>query len=96
MRSVLKFGNVNFETTSSSSSDTLMYGEKTKDMIFTKNYSYVTKLDEIDKNRTTVELNIFLEYTTMGTFMKSFILRAITKTWENKLKNLHKLTHQVN
>jgi hypothetical protein len=91
---VLKFGNVNFETTSSRSTDTLMYGEKTRDMMFTKNYSYVIRLNEIDNNRTTVELNIFLEYTTLGTFMKSYILRVITKTWENKLKNLRKLTHQ--
>ncbi len=89
---VLKFGNLNFETTSSKSTDTLMYGEKTQDMMFTKNYSYVIKLDEIDNNRTTVDLSIFLEFTTLGTFMKSNILRVITKIWENKLNNLHKLS----
>ena len=91
---VLQFGSVNFETTSSRSSDTLLYGEKTKDMMFTQNYSYVIKLNEIDNKRTSVELNIFLEFTTLGTFMKSYILRVITKTWENKLKNLRKLSYQ--
>ncbi len=91
---VLKFGSVNFETTSSRSPNALIYGEKTKDMMFTKNYSYVIKLNEIDNMRTTVELNIFLEFTTLGTFLKSYILRAITKTWENKLNNLRKLSYQ--
>ncbi len=69
-----------------------MYGEKTQDMMFTKNYSYVIKLGEIDNNRTIVDLNIFLEFTTLGTFMKSNILRMINTRWENKLNNLHKLS----
>jgi hypothetical protein len=89
---VLKFGNLNFETTSLNSTDTLMYGEKTKDMMFTKNYSYLIKLNEIEDNRTSLELNIYLELTTLGTFMKSNILRMINTRWENKLNNLYKLS----
>ena len=89
---VLKFGNLNFETTSLNSTDTLMYGEKTKDMMFTTKYSYVIKLNEIDNKKTNVELNVFFDFTRLGTFMKSNILKVVTKTWENKLKNLHELS----
>ena len=89
---VLNFGKFNFETTSSKSTDTLMYGEKTKDMMFTTKYSYVIKLNEIDNNKTNVELDVFLDFTTLGSFMKSNILKVVTKSWENKLKNLHELS----
>lgn len=89
---VLNFSNLNFETISSKSSDTLMYGEKTEDMMFTKNYSYLIKLNETGFNKTNVELNLFLDFTTLGSFMKSNILKVLTKTWENKLKHLHELS----
>ena len=93
---VLNFGKFNFETTSSKSTDTLMYGEKTKDMMFTTKYSYVIKLNEIDNNKTNVELDVFLDFTTLGSFMKSNILKVVTKSWENKLKNLHELSKKTN
>ena len=89
---VLKFGTLKFETSSLKSVDTLNYGENTKDMMFTRNYYYLIKLNEIGDNKTNVELNVFLDFTTLGTFMKSNILKVVTKTWENKLKNLHELS----
>ena len=89
---VLNFGNINFETTSSKSTDAIVYGEKTKDMMFTTKYSYVLKLNEIDNNKTNVELNVFFDFTSLGAFMKSNILKVVAKTWEKKLKNLHELS----
>ena len=89
---VINFGNINFETTSSKSTDSLVYGEKTKDMMFTTKYSYVIKLNEIDNNKTNVELNVFFDFTMLGTFMKCNILKVVTKTWENKLMSLHELS----
>ena len=92
---VLPMGNLKFETIASKSSDSIIYGEKTKDMLFTKNFSYLIKLTEIGEHETHIELNLFLEFTTLGTFMKTNILRMLTKAWKNKFKNLYTLTKKA-
>jgi len=89
---VISFQNFKFETLGSNSVDTLMYGEATKDMMFTKNYSYQIRLNEIENNSTSVELSVFLEFTTLGALMKAFVIKMLTKTWKNKLENLNKLS----
>lgn len=85
---VLNIGNLNFETITHETSNDLVYGESTKDMMFAKNFSYLIKLYKIEENRTKVEVNIFLELNTLGTFMKSNILKMIKKMWNNKLDRL--------
>ncbi|MGM5469714.1 DUF2652 domain-containing protein [Flavobacteriaceae bacterium LMO-SS05] len=89
---VLNLGNLKFETINEPSSDRLTYGEKTKEMRFTKNYSYLIKLHEIDENTTRVELNVYLNFTTIGAFMKTFILEKVSKMWKLKLKELETIS----
>lgn len=89
---VLKLGNLKFETITAPSADNLVYGEKTKDMMFTKNYSYLIKLHEIDKNKTQIVLNVFLDFTSIGTFMKLNILKMVSKIWNIKLEQLHQVS----
>jgi len=85
---VLNIGNLNFETIAQENSDELIYGESTKDMMFAKNFSYLIKLHKIAENKTKVEVNLFLELNTLGTFMKSNIFKMIKKMWNNKLDQL--------
>ena len=85
---ILKVGNLNFETIANTTSDDLVYGENTKDLMFAKNFSYLIKLHKIDKNKTKVEVNLYLEFNTLGAFMKSNIYRMIKKIWKNKLFEL--------
>jgi hypothetical protein len=85
---VLNIGTLNFETITQQTSDDLVYGESTKDMLFTKDFSYLIKLHKISENKTNVEVNIFLQFTTIGTFMKSNILKTVTKMWHKKLNQL--------
>ncbi len=85
---VLNIGNLNFETIANDTSDDLIYGESTKDMMFTKNFSYFIKLHKIAENKTKVEVNLFLELNTIGTFMQSNIVKMIKKMWNNKLDQL--------
>lgn len=89
---ILSLGNLKFETIAAPSSDSLVYGEKTKDMMFTKNYWYLIKLHKIDENTTQIILNVFLDFTSIGTFMKSNILKIVSKMWENKLEQLHEIS----
>lgn len=89
---VLNLGSLKFETITAPSSDSLVYGEKTKDMMFTKNYSYLIKLNKIGENTTQIVLNIYLDFTTMGTFMKPNILKMVSKMWNTKLEQLHEIS----
>jgi hypothetical protein len=41
--------------------------KKTANMMFTKNYSYLVKLHKIDETSTQVVLNVYLDFTTVGT-----------------------------
>jgi len=91
---VLNIGKIKFETITEKSENSLIYGEKTKKLLFAKNLSYLLKLTEIDENKTVVELNLFLEFTTFGTFMKINILKVFTKAWKSKLENLYELAKQ--
>lgn len=86
---VLNLGNLKFETIKGPSSDSLIYGEKTKDMMFTKDFSYLIKLHKIDENTTQVTVNLFLDFTTIGTFIKRNILKRVLKMWNKKLEQLH-------
>lgn len=85
---ILNIGNLNFETIARENSEDLIYGESTKDMMFAKNFSYLIKLQKIAENKTKVEVNLFLELNTLGTFMKSNIHKMIKKMWNNKLDQL--------
>jgi len=93
---VLKIGNLNFETISNNKSNDLIYGENTKDMMFTKDFSYLIKLNKLDKNKTNIEVSLFLEFTTIGAFMKSNILKMLTKMWKKKLNQLELVLSEVN
>ena len=86
---VLNLGQLKFETIKVLASDSLIYGEKTKDMIFTKNFSYFIKLHKIDQNTTQVTVNLFLDFTTIGSFIKRNILKMVLKMWNKKLEHLH-------
>ncbi len=90
---IISFQNITFETLSSNTVDTLMYGETTMDMMFTKNYSYLIRLNEIDNNKTNVELSVFLDFTILGTFIKAKVLNMLSKRWKTKLKNLNNLSN---
>lgn len=85
---VLNFGNLKFETIKGQSSNSLIYGENTKDMMFVKDFSYLIKLHRINENKTQVTLNIFLDYTTIGSFIKKNILKMVLKMWNKKLELL--------
>lgn len=85
---VLNLGNLNFETIALENTEDMIYGESTKDMMFAKNFSYFIKLQKIEENKTKVEVNLFLELNTIGTFMKSNIFKMVKKMWNNKLDQL--------
>jgi hypothetical protein len=85
---VLKLGNLKFETISSHSSDSLIYGEKTKDILFTKNYYYLIKLHKIDENSTKLNIDVFLEFSFIGNLIKTYLFKKFTKMWEEKSEKL--------
>jgi len=85
---VLKLGNLKFETISATSSDSLIYGEKSKDILFTKNYYYLIKLHKIDENRTKLNIDVFLEFSFIGKFIKKYLFKKFTKMWEEKSDKL--------
>ena len=90
---VLKLGNLKFITLPSKITENkLVYGEKTKSMMFTKNFSYFFTLKEVNKNKTKVELTLFVELNTLGVFMRSSIMKMLKKTWERKINKLHELS----
>lgn len=89
---VLKLGTLKFETISRPSKDSLIYGEKTESIIFLKKFYYLVNLHALDLNTTEISLNLYLEYTFLGSFMKKSILKRITKMWQNKLESLHQVT----
>lgn len=89
---VLNFGNMKFETITKPSEDSLIYGERTTEMLFTDAFSYLIKLHKIDQNTTKIELNIYITFSTVGVFMKNTILKKVSKTWKLKLKQLEELS----
>jgi len=88
---VLNIGNLNFETILSNATDQLVYGETTEDLILTRHFSYLIKLDKESENSTRVTTELYVEFTTVGSFMKSNLTRMMKKTWKNKLKNLQNI-----
>ncbi|OBX25232.1 uncharacterized protein DUF2652 [Gelidibacter algens] len=88
---VLNIGNLNFETISSKDTDQLAYGETTEDLILTRRFSYLIKLDKESENSTKVTTELYVEFTTVGAFMKSNLTRMMKKSWKNKLENLQNL-----
>ncbi|TCL65680.1 uncharacterized protein DUF2652 [Mariniflexile fucanivorans] len=93
---ILNLGSLKFETITEPSSDSLTYGEKTKEMKFTRDFSYLIKLNKIDANNTKVVLNIYITFSTIGTFMKNNILKLVTKMWNKKLDDLHEISKKEN
>ncbi len=89
---VLNFGNMKFETISQPSSDSLTYGEKTTEMLFTDAFSYLIKLHKIDQNTTKINLNIYITFSIVGAFMKNTILKKVSKMWKLKLEHLETLS----
>ncbi|MCG9793392.1 DUF2652 domain-containing protein [Flavobacterium algicola] len=89
---VLSLGNLKFETITAPSADHLVYGEKTKDMLFTKSFSYLIELHKKGNNTTHIILNIYLDYTTVGIFIQPRILKMVSKIWNDKLEKLHQLS----
>ncbi|NRT16817.1 hypothetical protein HNP99_003191 [Flavobacterium sp. 28A] len=89
---VLKFGNMKFETIKKPSKDSLIYGERTKEMFFLKKFYYLIKLHKIDKHTTQLTLSLFLEYNILGKIMKKEIVKKVSRMWERKLTNLHKVS----
>lgn len=88
---ILNLGSLKFETITGPSSEGLTYGEKTKEMKFTRDFSYLIKLYKIDEDNTRVVLNIYITFSTIGNFMKNNILRLVAKMWNDKLENLHEI-----
>ncbi len=88
---VLQFGKLNFETISEKSKDSLIYGEKTKDMMFVRDFHYVIRLDKINDSNTNLSLDLFLEFNFIGNIMKHSILIMIEKMWNKKLEKLNQI-----
>ncbi len=88
---VLQFGKLNFETTSEKSEESLIYGEKTRDMMFVKNFHYVLRLDKMNEFQTNLSLDLFLEFNVIGNIMKHSILMMIEKNWNKKLEKLNQI-----
>jgi hypothetical protein len=88
---VLQFGSLNFETISEKSNESLVFGEKTKDMMFAKDFHYVLRLDKINETKTNLRLDLFLEFTTIGIIMKSTIIKRLTNLWNKKLEKLNQV-----
>ncbi len=88
---VLPMGNLKFETLNTTADDSMVYGEKTTDLLFTKNFIYFIKLKEVSTTKTSLELSLFVEFTTIGTFMKSSILKMLSKSWKKKFTSLQYL-----
>jgi hypothetical protein len=88
---VLDFGNLKFETITSHTPESLTYGESTNDMMFTKNFSYLIKLHNIEPNKTRLEVLLFFEFTAIGSFIKSYLMKMIKKIWIKKLNLLYEI-----
>ena len=91
---VLNVGNLNFKTISSNATDQLVYGETTEDLILTKRFTYLIKLDKKSEKSTKVSTELYVEFTAIGAFMKSNLSRMMKKAWKNRLKNLQNICEQ--
>lgn len=92
---VLNTGNLKFETITDATSDNLIYGEKTKDLMFAKNYYYFIRLYKIDETTTKISVSIYFEFSSLGILMKSRMLKKMSKMWENKLVDLRLLSKTI-
>lgn len=89
---VLQFGSLNFETISEKSESSRIYGEKTTEMLFTNDFYYVIKLTQISDEQTNLELEFFIDFTTIGQLMQTTLLKMVSKMWAKKLDKLNQLT----
>lgn len=91
---VLNLGSLKFKTITEPSSDHLTYGEKTKEMMFTKEFSFLMEFHKVDETTTKVILNIYIRFSTTGIFMKHTILKSVSKNWHNKLAYLEQISQE--
>lgn len=89
---ILNLGSLKFKTITEPTSNSLVYGEQTKGLMFTKNYSYLIKLIKLDEHTTKVTLDIYITFSTMGKFMQHSILKTVSKMWKLKLEELERLS----
>ena len=88
---VLQFGSLNFETISEKSEISRIFGEKTTEMLFTNDFYYVIKLTPINAEQTNLELEFFIDFTTIGQLMQVTLLKMLSKMWNKKLNKLNQL-----
>lgn len=93
---IFNIGSMEFETLKISSSDDLSYSENTKDMMFVKDFTYLIKLHSINENKTQIIINLFLDFTTIGNFIKKNILKMVFKVWNKKLNLLEEISKNKN
>jgi hypothetical protein len=89
---IFNVGKLKFETLSVVDKDSLVYGEQTKDLLFTKDLYFFIELDKIDVNITKVKLRVFIDFTALGTYIKYTIIDKISSSWNDLLDALHDLS----
>jgi hypothetical protein len=95
---ILKLGSLKFETIGSRLSDGLIYGEKTKSMLFTRSYSYQIRLSPtIDSYKSTfMMVEVFIEFSYWGSFLKKTMRKYLQVMWKKKLELLQSLISRNN
>ncbi|WP_366183755.1 hypothetical protein [Flavobacterium ovatum] len=61
-------------------------------MMFAKNYQYLIRLNKVTDNITNLTLDLYLDFTSLGSFMKVNILKTLIKNWNKKLDKLNLLS----
>ncbi len=60
--------------------------------MFAKNYQYLIRLNKVTDNITNLTLDLYLDFTSLGSFMKVNILKTLIKNWNKKLDKLNLLS----
>jgi hypothetical protein len=88
---VLNTGSLKLQTLGERKPDTYVFGERTTDMMFTKEFMYLINLDKVDEKTTSLTLSFFITWTKIGHMMKNTMLTKVKKIWNQKLETIEEL-----
>lgn len=89
---ILQLGSLTFETISEKSKNSLIYGEKTTNMMFAKDFRYIIHLNKVTDNITNLTLDLYFDFSTIGKIVKTYVVKKGIKIWNRNLEKLNLLS----
>lgn len=89
---ILDRGDLEFMTIREASPTLLSYGETTDQLRFIKRYSFLMQFHETDTGNTQVIVQVYLEFSRLGRWLKPVLIQRLRKNWDEKLTRLGQVT----